>query len=113
MQGIQVPATLTGLLQARLDGLPREEREVLQRAAIVGRLFWDDPVAELLDTPRHLLDATLESVRKRELIFRRERSAFAEAEEYIFKHALLRDVAYETVLLKYRAEFHGLSLIHI
>ena len=107
LAGLKIPATLTALLQARLDGLPLPERTTLQRAAIVGRLFWDDPVAELLDTPRHLLDATLESVRKRELIFRRERSAFAEAEEYIFKHALLRDVAYETVLLKYRAEFHG------
>ncbi len=107
LAGLKIPATLTALLQARLDGLPLPERTTLQRAAIVGRLFWDDPVAELLDTPRHLLDATLESVRQRELIFRRERSAFAEAEEYIFKHALLRDVAYETVLLKYRAEFHG------
>jgi tetratricopeptide (TPR) repeat protein len=46
-------------------------------------------------------------VRGRELILRREHSAFAGAEEYIFKHALLRDVTYETVLLKHRAEFHG------
>ena len=49
LQGIQVPATLTGLLQARLDGLPRQEREVLQRAAVVGRVFWDDAVGTLAD----------------------------------------------------------------
>jgi tetratricopeptide (TPR) repeat protein len=58
-------------------------------------------------TEREAIQPTLESVRKRELIFRRERSAFANAEEYIFKHALLRDVAYETVLLKNRREFHN------
>jgi ABC-type oligopeptide transport system substrate-binding subunit len=40
------------------------------------------------------------------LIFRRERSTFAETEEYIFKHALLRDVTYETVLLKLRRVYH-------
>lgn len=105
--GLQVPATLTGLLQARLDGLPQSERETLQRASVVGRLFWDDAVAELMDSGRTGLEDTLESARNRELIFRRERSSFTGVDEYIFKHALLRDVAYETVLLKYRAEFHG------
>ena len=42
----------------------------------------------------------------RELIFRREHSTFAATEEYIFKHALLRDVTYETVLLKLRKVYH-------
>jgi class 3 adenylate cyclase len=107
LEGLKVPPTLTGLLQARLDGLPRPEREALQRASVVGRLFWDDAVAELLETGRETVEPTLEDVRRRELIFRREHSAFAHAGEYIFKHALLCDVAYETVLLKYRAEFHG------
>ncbi len=107
LSGLQVPTTLTGLLQARLDGLPQPERETLQRASVVGRLFWDDAVAELLGSGRAGLEDTLESVRNRELIFRRERSSFTGVDEYIFKHALLRDVAYETVLLKYRAEFHG------
>ena len=38
--GVHVPPTLTGLLQARLDSLPLEEKMLLQRAAVVGRLFW-------------------------------------------------------------------------
>ena len=37
---IKVPSTLIGLLQARLDGLPASESDLLQRAAVVGRLFW-------------------------------------------------------------------------
>jgi oligopeptide transport system substrate-binding protein len=48
----------------------------------------------------------LESVRERELVFRREHSTFKETKEYIFNHALLRDVTYETVLLKLRKVYH-------
>ena len=106
LAALEVPPTLTGLLQARMDGLPPAEREALQRAAVVGRLFWDDAVAELSPVRRAELSATLESIRNRELIFRHERSSFARTEEYAFKHALLRDVVYETVLIRYRAEFH-------
>lgn len=107
LAGLKVPPTLHGLLQARLDGLPRSEREALQRAAVVGRQFWDDAVADLMMVERQAVRETLQATRGRELIFQRERSSFDAADEYIFKHALLRDVAYETVLLKYRAEFHG------
>ncbi len=46
-------------------------------------------------------------MRGRELIFQREHSAFAGSDEFVFKHSLLRDVAYEHVLLKWRQEFHG------
>jgi len=107
LMGLNVPPTLTALLQARLDGLPRPERKALQRASVVGRLFWDDAVADLLQLDLDNLTPELESIRRRELIFRREHSSFAGTCEYIFKHALLRDVTYETVLLKNRAELHG------
>ena len=106
LEGLRVPPTLTALLQARLDSLPPSERRALQRAAVVGRLFWNGPVAELLGAQREEVDRTLASARSRELILRHERSAFFQSDEYQFKHALLRDVAYETVLLKYRPEFH-------
>ena len=114
LQGVQVPATLTGLLQARLDGLPREEREVLQRAAIVGRTFWDDAVCMLADSAESAADnglavlrPLLDSLARRELIIRLERSAFAGTEEYTFKHNLLREVTYETVLLRARRQLHA------
>jgi tetratricopeptide (TPR) repeat protein len=48
----------------------------------------------------------LESLRRKELIYRREASAFAGAREYIFKHALLRDVVYESVLKRDRRAYH-------
>jgi predicted ATPase len=109
---VRVPPTLTGVLQARLDSLPREERRLLQRASVVGRLFWDATVAELKadDADRLEKDEVaplLDAVRGRELVFRRERSAFEGTDEYIFKHAVLRDVTYETVLLKLRRVYHA------
>jgi ABC-type oligopeptide transport system substrate-binding subunit/class 3 adenylate cyclase len=108
---IKIPNTLAGVIQARLDSLPGNERAVLQRASVVGRLFWDMAVAELaVDSSDRIekqqLISLLDSVRGRELVFRREYSTFEETEEYIFKHALLRDVTYETVLLKLRKIYH-------
>ncbi|HEX8294007.1 MAG TPA: adenylate/guanylate cyclase domain-containing protein, partial [Pyrinomonadaceae bacterium] len=125
---VRVPPTLTGVLQARLDRLTPEEKTVLQRASVVGRVFWDDaaqhlgagvtapvrrvttrepfarghaPVDDAADVGR-----VLESLRGKELIYRREAAAFAGTREYIFKHALLRDVTYESVLKRERREYH-------
>jgi class 3 adenylate cyclase/tetratricopeptide (TPR) repeat protein len=102
----RVPATLTGVLQARLDGVPAYERNALQRASVVGRVFWDDAVSALGDDGGR--DATaIEGACRRELVHRRTPSAFIDCAEFIFKHALLRDVTYETVLLKDRRFFHS------
>jgi class 3 adenylate cyclase/tetratricopeptide (TPR) repeat protein len=111
LKGLHVPPTLTGVLQARLDSLPREAREVLQRASVVGRVFWDSAVASLGATETKAPAAAevapmLDTVRERELVFRREHSSFAGAQEYIFKHLILHDVTYETVLLKVRRSYH-------
>jgi tetratricopeptide (TPR) repeat protein len=105
---VRVPSTLTGILQARLDALSREEKEVLQRAAVVGRLFWDSVVQELAeDVLEASVDPVLGSLRQREMVYRRERSTFAETREYTFKHSILRDVTYESVLLRLRRRYHA------
>lgn len=109
LKTLHVPSTLTGVLQARLDSLPAEEKELLQRAAVVGRQFWDMAVAALhAEDDRELnVEAGLEASQRRELIFHQDISAISVAEEYIFKHALLRDVTYETVLFKLRRVYHA------
>ena len=111
LKGLHVPPTLTGVLQARLDSLPREARDVLQRASVVGRVFWDGAVAALAPLGGPSPDAAqvpplLDVVRERELVFRREQSSFSGSQEYIFKHLILHDVTYETVLLKLRRAYH-------
>lgn len=107
LQRFHIPSTLVGLLQARLDSLTHLEREMLQRAAVVGRHFWDATVAELGQAPVAQIQPTLEALLRRGLLFKHEPSAFAGTQEYRFKHALLRDVTYETVLLKVRRDYHA------
>jgi predicted ATPase len=111
---VQVPPTLVGVLQARLDGLPTPERKTLQRASVVGRLFWDGAVRKLgpeHDTPgRQPSDAlcqALQALNGRELVFERQPSAFAGEQEYIFKHSILYDVTYESVLKQLRRAYHA------
>ena len=110
---VHVPTTLTGVIQARLDGLPSDERDLLQAASVIGRVFWDAVLEYIQITAEKEMASTqisarLEQLRTRELIFHRETSAFTEAHEYIFKHALLREVTYESVLKRIRQAYHGL-----
>jgi predicted ATPase/class 3 adenylate cyclase len=113
LETARVPATLTGVLQARLDGLPAPEREELQHAAVVGRVFWSN-VVERMHNPdtasTKTPDATgqhLGMLKGRELIFERPQPTFAGAHEYIFKHAILHDVTYESVLKRLRRAYHA------
>ncbi|GAB4281782.1 MAG: adenylate/guanylate cyclase domain-containing protein [Candidatus Promineifilaceae bacterium] len=108
---LRVPLTLNGVLQARLDRLSELERLTLQRAAVIGRVFWDSAVIhmnELADEPLHSSEtiSALHALEKRELIFPRQNSFIAGAQAYIFKHAMLREVAYESVLLRQRPAYH-------
>ncbi|MBX3084312.1 MAG: tetratricopeptide repeat protein [Anaerolineae bacterium] len=105
LKELHIPPTLTALLQARLDSLRPSEKETLQQASVVGRIFWDASVAALR---KGNMPTEFEVLQARELIFARPVSAFNTAGEYIFKHVLLRDVTYETVLRKQRRLYHGL-----
>ncbi|WNG44078.1 AAA family ATPase [Archangium minus] len=109
LTSLRVPSTLSGVLQARLDSLPVHEREILQRASVVGRIFWDEALARMgrdEDPPVKLHEA-LAVLQDRELIFEQSTPAFAGTREYIFKHAIVREVAYDTVLKRERRAFHG------
>jgi len=110
LKGLRVPPTLTGVLQARLDSLPLPAKDVLQRASVVGRVFWDGAVEALSSAQaspaRPQLAPILDVVSQRELVFQRDQSSFAGAQEYVFKHLILHDVTYETVLLKLRRTYH-------
>jgi class 3 adenylate cyclase/tetratricopeptide (TPR) repeat protein len=105
---VLVPSTLRGVLQARLDALSTEERGLLQRASVVGRVFWDEAVDSLATSDAgDDVTRTLDGLRSRELVFEREVSSFDSAREFLFKHALLRDVAYDGVLRKHRQRYHA------
>ena len=115
LASVRVPPTLVGVLQARLDSLPRPERELLERASVIGRIFWEDAVGHLFEQAAAPcggagiwnIQDLLASLRAKEMIFRRERSSFAGTHEYIFKHALLHRTTYDRVLRPGRRVHHG------
>ena len=108
LENLHVPTTLNGILQARLDSLQLAERQVLQRASIIGRTFWDGllQILTIDKVESQKVHIRLEALRNRGLIYQRELSSIAGYQEYVFKQALLCDVAYETVLLKHRCAYH-------
>lgn len=111
MLAVRVPPHIHGVLQARLDRLSELERVTLQRAAVVGRVFWDSAVIHMNETAVPSLTpaqshAALQALEKRELVFRRQVSGFAGSQAYVFKHAVLHQVAYESVLLRSRPAYH-------
>jgi class 3 adenylate cyclase/tetratricopeptide (TPR) repeat protein len=107
LAGLEVPPTLTGILQARLDALPAIERDALQVASVIGRLFWDAAVEIICRQHGNQIDESLwPALRQREIVYLREGTAFEGTTEYVFKHALLRDVTYESVLRRLRREYH-------
>ncbi|QQS41369.1 MAG: hypothetical protein IPM63_18745 [Acidobacteriota bacterium] len=101
---ISIPSTLTGVLQSRLDRLSPREMRVLQRASVIGRDFWDSALTGFESSVN--VPTILESLRRKEILFRKERSTFGDSVEFVFKHALLRDVTYETLLIEERRQWH-------
>ncbi len=110
LHAASIPPTLAGVLQARLDRLDALERASLQRASVVGRIFWDTAVEALtpeLQTEEQRLQNSLNVLRSKELIYSSPVSTFTGSQEFSFKHALLRDVTYDTVLKRQRAQYHA------
>jgi class 3 adenylate cyclase len=102
---VTVPPTIQALLAARLEQLEGEERAVIQRASVVGRVFYRGAVAELSPEPtRQAVGAHLATLVRRELI-RPHATEFSD-ETYRFRHILIRDAAYEAMPKETRAELH-------
>jgi tetratricopeptide (TPR) repeat protein len=105
---VTIPNTLTGVLSARIDRLPESTKHVAQTAAVLGRIFTQraltatcaaaPPPERIEDVEPHLGVLTYE-----ELV--REREHVPEL-EYIFKHALTQEAAYELLLIRRRKELH-------
>ena len=105
---IVIPDTVQGVLAARIDLLPPEERRALRSAAVVGRVFWAGPVTKLLNGESYGLGEILGRLEDRELVLSRIGSTVAGEREFIFKHVLTRDVAYGTLSRRDRASAHAL-----
>jgi tetratricopeptide (TPR) repeat protein len=100
-----IPDSVQALLSARVDALAPMERRALQEAAVIGRTFWAAPVEEAL-SGEDVADA-LVGLERKGLIFVRPMSTLAGQTEYVFKHSLVRDVAYASLPKARRARAHA------
>jgi class 3 adenylate cyclase/tetratricopeptide (TPR) repeat protein len=110
MAKVELPTTLQGALLARIDRLNEAARRVLQIAAVIGRIFLyrileTIAAAEPVTGEGRALDEQLITLQREQMI--RERARIPEL-EYIFKHELTREAAYNGLLRKERRAFHRL-----
>jgi class 3 adenylate cyclase len=101
----ELPTTIRGLVAARLDALPAEERDIILDASIVGRLFWRGAIERIARDPDSL-SAVLAALERRDLIRRDAVSRIEGDEQWSFKHVLIRDVAYDLQPRARRREGH-------
>jgi predicted ATPase len=101
---IQIPTTVQGILAARIDRLPAKEKELLQTLAVLGK---ECPLGLIKrvapPSPDEELERQLSELQLGEFIY--EQPALLEV-EYIFKHALTQEVAYNSVLSERRKQLH-------
>lgn len=99
---VEVPATMRALLAARLDALPEDERDVLERASVVGLEFEWEALAELAPGRRRPPGALLAALVRKEYIRRHD----SVEDTFRFEHVLLRDAAYERMPKSLRSDLH-------
>jgi predicted ATPase len=100
---LAVPATLHASLMARLDRLGPAAREAAQVGAVVGREFSHELLAAVTSLDKSELALALDQLADAGLVFRRDAGPEA---AYLFKHALVRDAAYGTLLRDRRRRLH-------
>jgi class 3 adenylate cyclase/tetratricopeptide (TPR) repeat protein len=100
---LAIPTSLHASLLARLDRLA-PTREVAQIGAALGRHFSHELISAVARMPRHQVDDALSQLVSAELILKRGTAPDA---EYTFKHALVQDAAYSTLLRSRRMQLHG------
>lgn len=102
---VVVPPTIAALLAARLDGLSRQERAVVDPAAVIGLVFPAAAIAELVpDTIRTQVDDHLAALDRKQFVH--PLSAEGDDETFRFHHILVRDAAYQSLLKRARATLH-------
>ncbi len=100
--GVSVPDTIQGIIMARLDRLGDDGKRTVQLASVIGRQF----LVRLLQRVGGLsdrLEGLLAELKKLEIVYE---LGLLEEPAYIFKHAVIQDVAYNSLLKERRRELH-------
>ncbi|MBI3800894.1 MAG: AAA family ATPase, partial [Deltaproteobacteria bacterium] len=100
---LHISPTVQGVLASRIDRLAAEEKALLQHLAVIGREFPVGLVRAVLPQSEEELYRLLSSLQRKEFLY--EQPGFPEV-EYLFKHALTQEVAYNSVLIEHRRALH-------
>ena len=102
----EVPENVQGIIAARLDALAPGDKQLLQDAAVIGKVFWLGAVCAIGTRERSELVDALHALERKEFVRRERRSSVGGEEEFAFRHLLVRDVAYGQIPRNGRAERH-------
>lgn len=100
---LHLPDTVQAVLASRIDLLPDIEKRALQTASVIGRVFWEAPVRELMGDLQPDLGLLLD----REFVLAQPESSLAGETEYAFRHQLTREVAYSSLPKAERGRLHA------
>ncbi len=103
---LPLPESVQGMIAARLDSLLPEDKELVQNAAVLGKVFWSGALGSLVGREPFLVEEQLHGLERKEFVRRERRSAVAGETQYAFLHLLLRDVAYAQIPRAERADKH-------
>jgi len=100
---IKVPATIQDVVMARIDKVPEKAKKILKIGSVVEREFSYELIGNLVDYPESILLSILSTLKDSALIF--ERGIFPKS-VYVFKHALIREIIYESILSDKKKKYH-------
>jgi predicted ATPase/class 3 adenylate cyclase len=100
---VAIPSTIQDIIMARIDTLPQQTKEILQIGSVIEREFSYVTIKAITDLPDQDLSNHIAVLKDAELIY--ERRTFPQT-TYLFKHALTREVVYETILEKKKRDLH-------
>jgi len=106
VEDLTIPTTIQEVIMARVDSLPEEAKEALQRGSVIEREFSYILIQKLVELPEQKLLSYLSILKDSELLY--ERGIYPDS-TYIFKHALTRELVYDSILTKKSTGFMGRS----
>ena len=95
---LPLPDSIHGVIAARIDLLDADSRDALRRCSVIGRVFWPEAAG--------VSEQAIGALDRRDLVLRQPSSSMAGMQEFAFKHALTREVAYASLPRNERRELH-------
>jgi len=103
IQHVAIPSTIQDVIMARVDSLPEGAKEVLQTGSVIEREFSYPLISQVTSLPEKELFSCLSALKDSELLY--ERGIYPQS-SYVFKHALTREVVYDSILAKRKKKLH-------